>query len=60
MADLYIAGFVATAVAVMLCSAMPSVNAGKMGPRRALAQVFLVALAWPLWLLATIAEAWDW
>jgi len=55
----YGSGFWATAVTVLLCSALPRVVAGTMSAGKALTQVFLCALAWPFWLAATIHEALD-
>lgn len=55
-ADVYIAGFVATAITLMVRYAWPRINAGVLSPGLGLTAVYLVAFLWFLWLPAEVAR----
>lgn len=57
LADLYIVGFVATALTVMVREGWPLLGNPRANPVVVLVVVFGCALMWPFWVREVVAEA---
>ena len=57
MRGVYVAGFVASVIALLVSEICPRVRKGDAKAGVAIVTTLLLALMWPLWLLALVQEA---